>query len=120
MNRATAGRAAFVALAAAAQLAVWLVLRPDLAGPRWSDGHVTEAWLALEAVTAVVVGVLAHGRRELVAAVLVGWALQATHLVLFGGHYDDTLWGIGVFLQALVAAVAVGLAILADRLTSRG
>jgi hypothetical protein len=120
VNRATAGRVSFVAVAAVAHLAVWLVLRPDLAGPQWSEGHATGAWLALEAVAAVLVGVLAHGWRELVAAVLVGWALQAAHFVLVGAHYDDTLWGIGVFLQALVAAVAVALAVLADRLTSRG
>jgi hypothetical protein len=111
---------AFVVLGAGVQLGVWLVVRPDLAGPQWSDGHATEIWLALEAVAAVVLGLLAPARRELVTAVLAGWALQAAHFIVLGDHYDDTLWGIGVFGQAFLAAVAVGVALLADRLTSRG
>jgi hypothetical protein len=68
----------------------------------------------------VLLGVLARGRRELVAAVLTGWALQVLHFALLGDHYDDTLWGVGVLGQGLLATVAVGLALLADRLTSRG
>jgi hypothetical protein len=69
----------FVVLGAAVHLVVWLVVRPDLAGPQWTDGHATEIWLALEAVLAVVLGLLAPARRELVVAVLAGWALQAAH-----------------------------------------
>jgi hypothetical protein len=111
---------AFLVLGAAAQLAVWLVFRPDLAGPRWSDGPATEAWLSVEAGAAVVLGLLARGRRELVAAVLAGWGLQILHFAFLGNHYDGTLWGVGIFGQAFLAAVAVGVALLADRLTSRG
>jgi hypothetical protein len=111
---------AFVVLGAAAQLAAWLVIRPDLAGPQWSGGHAVETWVVVEAGIAVLLGVLARGRRELVAAVLSGWALQGLHFALLGDHYDDTLWGIGLFGQGLLATVAIGLALLADRLTSRG
>jgi hypothetical protein len=68
----------------------------------------------------VVLGFLAPGRRALVVAVLAGWALQALHLVGFGAHYDGTLWGVAVFGEALFAAVAVGVALAADRLSARG
>jgi hypothetical protein len=109
-----------VVLGALVQLAIWLVLRPDLTGPQWSDGHALEIWLALQAAAAVVLGLVAPGRRELLAAVLTGWALQAAHLAFLGDHYDDTLWGIGLLGEALLAAVAVGVALVAARLTSRG
>jgi hypothetical protein len=120
MNARRGWPTAFVVLGAAAQLVLWLVVRPDLAGPQWTDGHALEAWLATEAVAAVLLGVLAPGRRELVSAVLGGWTLQALHVAVIGEHYDDTLWGVGVLVQACLAAVAVGLALLADRLTRRG
>ena len=120
MSRRPLWSTSFVLLGAAVQLVVWLVVRPDLAGPQWSDGHALEVWLALEAVAAVVLGILAPGRRELVVVVLAGWASQAVHFVVLGDHYDDTLWGIGLFGLAVLAAVAVGVARLADRLTSRG
>jgi hypothetical protein len=93
---------------------------PDIAGPQWSDGHALETWLVLEAVAAVVLGLLAPGRRELVTAVLAGWALQALHFGFSGAHYDDTLWGVGLFGQVLFAVVAVGPAFVAARLTRRG
>jgi hypothetical protein len=120
MTRFRAVPVAFVVLGALLQLAIWLVLRPDLAGPQWSDGHALEAWWALEAVAAVVLGLLTPGRRELVTAVVAGWALQAGHFAVLGDHYDDTLWGVGLLGEVLFAAVAVGLAFLAARLTSRG
>jgi anti-sigma-K factor RskA len=111
---------AFVVLGALLQPAIWLAVRPDLCGPQWTDGHALEIWLVLEGVVAVVLGLLAPGRRELVTAVLAGWALQVVHFALFGAHYDDTLWGVGLVVQALCAAVAVGLASLAARLSRRG
>jgi hypothetical protein len=120
VSRRRAWPVAFVILGALVQLAIWLVARPDLAGPQWSDGRAVETWLALEAVAAVVLGLLTPGRRELVAAVLAGWALQAGHFAFLGDHYDDTLWGVGLLGQAVFAAVAVGVASLAARLTSRG
>jgi hypothetical protein len=42
------------------------------------------------------------------------------HFALLRDHYDDTLWGVGLLGEVLFAAVAVGLAFLAARLTSRG
>jgi hypothetical protein len=113
------GRIAFVVLGALLQLAIWLVVRPDLAGPQWSAAG-TGTWLGIEIGVAALLGVMAPGRRELVAAVLTGWGVQALHFAFLGAHYDDTLWGIGLFGQALLAAVAVGVAVMADRLTSRG
>jgi len=78
------GAAGFVALGALVQPATWLVVRSDLAGPRWTDGHALETWVLLEAVAAMAV---------------------------FGG---------AVFGGAVFAAVAVGVALAADRLTRRG
>jgi hypothetical protein len=120
MSRPRPWPVAFVVLGVLVQLAIWLVVRPDLAGPQWSDGHAVETWLVLEAAAAVVLGLLAPGRRERVTAALAGWALQAGHFALLGDHYDDTLWGVGLIGQVLLAAVAVGVAFLAARLTSRG
>jgi hypothetical protein len=39
------------------------------------------------------------------------------HLTFLGDHYDDTLWGVGLYLEAFLAAVAVGLALVARRVT---
>jgi hypothetical protein len=64
----------FVAVAALAQLVVWLVIRPDLAGPQWSEGSALEAWLGLEALTVVVIGC------AVLAAAGVGLALGARAL----------------------------------------
>jgi peptidoglycan/LPS O-acetylase OafA/YrhL len=108
---------AVVVIGALGQLAVWLVTRPDLAGPRWSQGHSTEVWLALEALAAVLIGSVAPDRAAAVRAVLVGWGLQMAHFAFLGDHYDDTLWGVGLYLEAFLAAVAVGLALLARRVT---
>jgi hypothetical protein len=120
MNRHRLWPVAFVVLGAVVQFGLWLAIRPDLAGPQWSDGHATETWLGLEAVAAVVLGALAPDRRSAVVAVLIGWGLQILHLAFLGDHYDDTLWGVGLFGQAFLAAVAAGLVFVADRLTSRG
>jgi hypothetical protein len=38
-------------------------------------------------------------------------------LAFLGDHYDDTLWGVGLYLEAFLAAVAVGLALVARRVT---
>ncbi len=102
-----------------AQLAVWLVLRPDRAGPRWTEGSVLELWLMTEAVVALLIGVLAPDRSTVTRTVLLGWVLQVLHLVVVGEHHDDTLWGVGVFIDVVLAAGAVGLALLARRLTGR-
>jgi hypothetical protein len=109
--------AAVVVVGALGQLAVWLATRPDLAGPQWSHGRSTEVWLALEALAAVLIGSLAPDRAAAVRAVLVGWSLQMARLAFLGDHYDDTLWGVGLYLEAFLAAVAVGLALVARRVT---
>ena len=108
-----------LAVGALAQLAVWLVLRPDLAGPQWTDGSALEIWLASEALAAVLIGLLAPDRSTVVRTILLGWLLEALHLIVLGEHYDDTLWGLGVFLEVFLAASAVGLGLLARRLTGR-
>jgi hypothetical protein len=113
------GRLVFLAAGALVQLAAWLVLRPDLAGPQWQRGSDLELWLALEAVAALVIGTLASDRALVVRTVVAGWVLQAVHLIVFGEHYDDGLWGVGVVIDAVLAAVAAGLALLAQRLAGR-
>jgi hypothetical protein len=113
------GRLVVLAVGALAQLAVWLVLRPDLAGPQWTDGSALEIWLASEALAAVLIGLLAPDRSTVGRTILLGWLLQALHLIVLGEHYDDTLWGLGVFFEVFLAAAAVGLALLARRLTGR-
>ena len=99
------------------QLTIWLVLRPDLAGPQWTAGAVLEFWLVFEAVAALLVGVLAPDRSTVVRTIVLGWLLQALHFVVLGEHYDDTLWGVGVFFHVIFAASAVGLALLARAVT---
>jgi hypothetical protein len=46
--------------------------------------------------------------------VVLGWVLQAVHLIVFGEYCDDGLQGVGVVIDAVLAAVAVGLALLAS------
>jgi len=119
VNRVTDRRIAFVVVAAVVQLVVWLVLRPDLAGPQWTEGRSLEAWLAVEALVAAAIGAMAPGRRESVMAVMAGWVLQGLQFAILGNHYDDTLWGIGVVGQAVMGALAVGAALVARVLTAQ-
>jgi hypothetical protein len=119
VTRAGATRLVVLLGGALLQLAVWLVLRPDLAGPQWSEGSDLELWLALEAGVAVLVGIVAPDRSTAVRAVVLGWVLQILHFGVLGEHYDDTLWGVGIFGDVVLAAVAVGLALLARRLAGR-
>ena len=106
-------------VAALVQPAGWLLVRPDLAGPQWSEGRSTEVWLALMAGAAVLIGLTAPGRASIVRAVLVGWGLQMAHFAFLGAHYDDTLWAVGLFAQVFLAGAAVGLALLVRRPTVR-
>jgi hypothetical protein len=112
-------RLVFLTGAALVQLVVWLVVRPDLAGPQWAEGRSLEVWLALEAVAAVLVGLVAPDRASITGAVLVGWGLQMAHFAVLGDHYDDTLWGVGFFVMAFLAAWATGLALLVHRFRCR-
>ncbi|MCU1669700.1 MAG: hypothetical protein JWP40_2627 [Blastococcus sp.] len=112
-------RRVFVAVCAIGQLAIWLVVRPDLAGPQWSEGSSTEVWLLLEAGAALLVGVAAPDGQAATWAVVGGWGLQAVHFGFFGEHYDDTLWGMAFLGDAVFAALAVGLALLVVTLRQR-
>jgi hypothetical protein len=110
----------FVGVAALAQLAVWVVVRPDLAGPQWTAGDAFQMWLGIEALTAVVVGCVAPARRMALLAVGAGWVPQVVHFAVLGQHYDDDgLWAVGLFLQVALGAVAAGVAVLAHTLVGR-
>jgi hypothetical protein len=104
---------------AAAQLILWLITRPDLAGPEWRDGVALELWLGGEALLAVLVGATAPDRRAAVRAVQVGWFLQVAHFAVLGEHYDSPLWGLGMVGQVLVAVLAAVLARTAHSVTAR-
>ena len=119
MNRTGRKRLAVLAVGALAHLGVWLVLRPDAAGAQWTDGRVLETWLALVALLAVVVGVLAPDRQTVVVTVVAGWFAQMVHFAVLGEPYDDSRWAVGLVVQAVVAAAAVGLAVLARWATGR-
>jgi len=118
VTRAGRTRVVFLLGGALLPLVVWLVFRPDLAGPQWSDGPVLQVWLAIEAGIAVLVGIAAPDRSTAVRTVILGWVLQVLHFAVLGEHYDDTLWGLGIFGDVVLAGAAVGLALLA-RVTSR-
>lgn len=111
------GRLAVLLGGAMAQLSVWLVFRPDRAGSDWSEGAGFEAWLALEAVLAVAIGLVAADRSLVRWTIIVGWGLQMAHFTAFGEHYDDPLAGLGVVVQAVLAAGAVIVALIAHRCT---
>lgn len=119
MNRTGRRRLVALVLGALTHLVVWLVIRPDTAGAQWDEGRALEVWLVLEALLAGAVGVLAPGRQTVVVTVVAGWFLQTVHFALFGEHYDDTLWGVGLVVTVVLGAVSVGLALLARRLTGR-
>jgi hypothetical protein len=116
MTRHDRRRAASVLVGALAQSSVWLLTRPDLAGPEWTDGAVFELWLAAEALIAFLIGATGPDRRAVVVTVLVGWGLQLAHFAVLGEHYDDSLWATGLVVQIALAAAAVGLALLGRRL----
>ena len=104
---------------AAVLVAAWLVTRPDLAGPEWTDGPALGIWLGVEALLAVVIGATAPDRRAAVRAVQVGWFLQMVHFAVLGEHYDSPLWSIGLFGQVFFAVLAAVLAMTAQALTAR-
>lgn len=117
MRTISSGRLAFMVVGAAALLAGWLLLRPDRAGAQWTDGTAFALWLGVEAAAAVVIGVLGRDGSSVAVAVGAGWALQMLHFAVLGEHYDDPLWGVGLELQVLFGAVAVGLALVSRRLS---
>jgi hypothetical protein len=120
MHAAAVRRGAFLVLAALVQLAVWLLIRPDLAGPQWAEGNAFEVWLAVEAVVAAAIGLLAPDRSAVLGAGFVGWGLQAVHLIVLGDHYDDDgLWGLAVIMDVVLAGLAVCVALAVRTLTGR-
>lgn len=117
MRTISSWRLAFMVVGAAAQLAGWLLLRPDLAGAQWRDGTAAELWLGAEAAAAVVIGALGRDASSVAVTVGAGWALQMLHLAFLGEHDDDGLWALGLVLQVFFCAVAVGLALVSRRLS---
>jgi hypothetical protein len=110
VNRTGRRRLAALLVGSLTQLSVWLVVRPDRAGAQWTEGTALEVWLGAEALLAVAVGLLAPDRPAVVVTVVVGWLLQVLHFAVLGEHYDGTLWAVGMFIQGVFGAAAVGLA----------
>ena len=100
-------------IGAGVQLVAWLLIRPDRAGATWTDGTASEAWVGVEAVLAVAIGLSGPDRRTAGWTVLTGWLLQMLHFLFFGEHYDDPLAGVGVIIQMVFALVALGIALVA-------
>jgi hypothetical protein len=119
VNRTGRRRLAVLLVGSLLLLTSWLVVRPDRAGPQWTDGTAVELWLGLQALAAVAIGILAPDRQTVVVTVVAGWLLQAAHFAVLGEHYDGTLWSIGLFGMAVLGAASLGLALLARRLAGR-
>lgn len=119
MTRTRRRRLVTLLAGGAAQFVLWLILRPDEAGAQWTDGTALEVWLGLEALAAVVIGLVAPDRQAVVGTVAVGWLLQVLHFAVLGEHYDSTLWSVGMFLQVVFGVAAAGLALLGRILTRR-
>jgi hypothetical protein len=108
-------RRAFVAVAAITALVVQLLVLPDIWSP--SPGTLV-TWLLVEAVVAVVIGVVPAAPDVVAAAVLSGWLLQAAvFAVVTPKDENHNLWAVGLVELAFFGAVALGLAFLARLLT---
>jgi hypothetical protein len=117
MPRITLLRGAFVAVGAGIELLVWLLTMRETAA-YWTSDSAWVTWLVLEAAAAVLIGVVAAEWELVVGAVLAGWLLQAVHFaVVTLKDEDHNLWAVGVYVQVIFGAVAVGLALLARGLT---
>lgn len=104
------------AAGALAQPAVWLTTRPDTAS---GEGRLW-TWIALEALLAVAIGCAARERGPAGWTVVVGWTLQVLHYAVVADHgQDEDRWGDLVWMQLLLAALAVKLAFAAHDLTAR-
>jgi hypothetical protein len=110
-------RTPFVAVAAVVQFVVWLLTEGRSAGD-WDASGSVPAWLVLEAVVAVLIGIVGSDRSQVAAAVLGGWLLMAVHFAVVTPKDDEhNLWAVGLFAQLILAAVAPGLAGTAHGLT---
>jgi hypothetical protein len=108
-------RYAFLLVGSGSQLLAWLLIRPDLSEAQWAFGGAFQVWLGIEIALAVVLGWVAPDGPTTVLTILAGWLLQVVHFAAFGEHYGSSLWGLAVFLQVALAALAVGVALLARR-----
>jgi hypothetical protein len=96
-----------VVLGAAAALAAWLVLRPDV------DDSALATWYLLEAVLVVLIGAVAPTRAVAVRAVAAGWTLQIAHFAVLVPHgEEDNLWGVTLVWMLILAGIGIGLALL--------
>jgi hypothetical protein len=108
-------RRAFVAVGAVTALVVQLLVLPDIWNP--SRGALA-SWLVVEAVVAVLIGLVPAGARVVAAAVLGGWLLQAVvFAVVTPKDENHNLWAVGLVELAFFGAVALGLAFMARLLT---
>jgi hypothetical protein len=113
----TRPRGLFLVAAAVVQFLVWLLAMGRYAGDRHASSAVP-AWLVLEAVLAVLIGIVATDRSQVVTAVLGGWLLQAVHFAVVTPKDDaHNMWAVGLFLQAFLAVLALGLAATVHVLT---
>lgn len=108
---------AFLATGSAVQLGMWLALRPDMTRPTWTIGNNYKIWMALEAFTAIGIGAITADRKLAMSTVALGWVLQILHFGSLGEHYDDPLWGVGVYVQAFLAGIALAFTLLSQRLS---
>ncbi len=103
---------------ALAQLAVWVVARPETAAS-FGEGRVV-AWLVLEAALAAVIGVVSADERLAVRSVVLGWLLQVLWYAVTVDKGDgNNLWGVVLVLQAGLAVVATVIARVLARTAAR-
>jgi hypothetical protein len=109
--------AVLLPLGALAALVIHVLVLGDLWDPTVAE-WVT--WLGLEAVLAVLVGVLAGSSRLVVATVLGGWFLQAVYFAVGTPKDEDhNLWAVGLVELAFLGVLALGAALLAQLLAGR-
>lgn len=110
-------RGALVAVGAVAALVINLLVLPDIWEP--PTGRLV-TWLVLEAVLAVLIGLIAEDRLLARRTVLGGWLLQMVWFVVVTPKDEEhNLWGVGIVVLGSFGAVALGLALLTYRVRRR-